>query len=192
MLPLPRGKVRETGTSFSECAPATVISVPPRHGESKETHPPRSRSLLVTKEETIKKRRHRALQPRGGGRSGCLNVVLFHLLRKEAFLKRFYLFIHERHTHTQRQRHRQREKQAPCREPDVRLDPRSPGSCPGLKTDAKPLSHPGISERRLLKGRAPWFPKSQLGLLYWHLFLRHNLGEKTRPFQLRQKARKES
>ena len=30
-------------------------------------------------------------------------------------------------------RHRQREKQAPCREPDVGLDPRSPGSGPGLK-----------------------------------------------------------
>ena len=28
---------------------------------------------------------------------------------------------------------RQREKQAPCREPDVGLDPRSPGSGPGLK-----------------------------------------------------------
>ena len=25
------------------------------------------------------------------------------------------------------------EKQAPCREPDVGLDPGSPGSCPGLK-----------------------------------------------------------
>ena len=24
-------------------------------------------------------------------------------------------------------------KQAPCREPDLGLDPRSPGSCPGLK-----------------------------------------------------------
>ena len=43
-----------------------------------------------------------------------------------------------------RERHRQREKQAPHREPDVGLDPRSPGSCPGLKADAKPLSHPGI------------------------------------------------
>ena len=30
-------------------------------------------------------------------------------------------------------RHRQREKQAPCREPDVGLDPESPGSHPGLK-----------------------------------------------------------
>ena len=32
----------------------------------------------------------------------------------------------------ERQRHRQREKQAPCREPDVGLDLRSPGSGPGL------------------------------------------------------------
>ena len=47
------------------------------------------------------------------------------------FFLRFYLFIHE--THRERQRHRQREKQAPCREPDVGLDPGSSGSCPGLK-----------------------------------------------------------
>ena len=33
----------------------------------------------------------------------------------------------------ERQTHRQREKQAPCREPDVGLDPGSPGSCPELK-----------------------------------------------------------
>ena len=33
----------------------------------------------------------------------------------------------------ERQRHRQREKQAPCREPDTGIDPRSPGSPPGLK-----------------------------------------------------------
>ena len=33
----------------------------------------------------------------------------------------------------ERQRHRQREKQAPCREPYVGLDARSPGSGPGLK-----------------------------------------------------------
>ena len=38
-----------------------------------------------------------------------------------------------KHTHTQRQRHRQREKQAPCREPDVGLDPGSPGSHPRLQ-----------------------------------------------------------
>ena len=27
---------------------------------------------------------------------------------------------------------------------DVGLDPRTPGSCPGSKAGAKPLSHPGI------------------------------------------------
>ena len=44
----------------------------------------------------------------------------------------------------ERQRHRQREKQAPCREPDVGLDPRSPGSRPEPKADAQLLSHPGV------------------------------------------------
>ena len=33
----------------------------------------------------------------------------------------------------ERQRHRQRKKQAPCRKPDVGLDPGSPGSGPGLQ-----------------------------------------------------------
>ena len=33
-----------------------------------------------------------------------------------------------RDTERERQRHRQREKQAPCREPDVGLDPRTQGS----------------------------------------------------------------
>ena len=53
------------------------------------------------------------------------------------------LFIHETHTHTERQRHRQREKQAPCKEPDAGLNPRTLGSRPELKADAQPLSHPG-------------------------------------------------
>ena len=39
---------------------------------------------------------------------------------------------------------RQREKQAPYWEPEVGLDPRTPGSHPGPKAGAKPLSHPGI------------------------------------------------
>ena len=43
----------------------------------------------------------------------------------------------------QRQRQRQREKQAPCREPDMGLDPGSPGSHPGLKAGTKLLSHLG-------------------------------------------------
>ena len=49
------------------------------------------------------------------------------------------LFIHER----QRQRHRQKEKQAPCRESNLGLDPRTPGSQPEPEADAQPLSHPG-------------------------------------------------
>ena len=57
---------------------------------------------------------------------------------------RLYLFMRETHTRTQRQRHRQKEKQAPRREPDVGLDPRTPGSRPEPKADAQPLSHPAI------------------------------------------------
>ena len=49
----------------------------------------------------------------------------------------------ERERERERQRHRQREE-APRREPDVGLDPRSPASCPGRKAGPKPLSHPGI------------------------------------------------
>ena len=57
---------------------------------------------------------------------------------------RFYLFIRD----TQREaEHRQGEKQAPCRETDVGLDSRTPGSCPGLKAGAQPLSHPGIPDQ---------------------------------------------
>ena len=69
------------------------------------------------------------------------------------FLKNI-LFIHERERgreggreggrERETQRNRQREKQTSCREPDVGLDPRTPGSRPGPKAGAKPLSHPGI------------------------------------------------
>ena len=44
----------------------------------------------------------------------------------------------------ERERDRRREKQAPCWEPDVGLDPGSPGSHPGPKAGAKPQRHPGI------------------------------------------------
>ena len=57
------------------------------------------------------------------------------------FLKIFNLFIHERHGKRERQRHSQREKQAPCKEPDVGLDPGTPGSHPEPKADTQPLSH---------------------------------------------------
>ncbi|CAK7308501.1 hypothetical protein VULLAG_LOCUS14038 [Vulpes lagopus] len=49
-----------------------------------------------------------------------------------------------RDTQRERQRHRQREKQAPHREPDVGLDPGTPGSRPELKADTELLSHPGV------------------------------------------------
>ena len=44
------------------------------------------------------------------------------------FLSRFYLFIYERHRNREAERHRWREKKAPCMEPDVGLNPRTPGS----------------------------------------------------------------
>ena len=56
-----------------------------------------------------------------------------------------------RDTGRERQRHRQRQKQAPYREPDVGLDPWTPGSCPGPKADTQPLSHPGVSKNRVSK-----------------------------------------
>ena len=59
-------------------------------------------------------------------------TVCFMMIIEVQFFKNFiYLFM--RDTERESQRHRQREKQAPCREPDVGLDPRSPGSGPGLK-----------------------------------------------------------
>ena len=54
----------------------------------------------------------------------------------------------------QRQRHRQREKQAPCKEPDVGLEPGNPGSHPEPKAGAQLLSHAGIPESLTV---LPWF-----------------------------------
>ena len=61
-------------------------------------------------------------------------LAIFISDRLDFFKDFIYLFIKERQR--ERQRHRQREKQAPCREPDVGLDPRTPGSQPELKADA--------------------------------------------------------
>ena len=49
------------------------------------------------------------------------------------FFKILFIYSWETQRERERQRHKQREKQAPCREPDMGLDPRSPGSGPGLK-----------------------------------------------------------
>ena len=62
------------------------------------------------------------------------------MFRKLFFFK-IYLLMIDIDIERERQRHRQREKQA---EPDVELDPGTPGSHPRPKAGAKPLSHPGI------------------------------------------------
>ena len=59
------------------------------------------------------------------------------------FFLKIYLFMIDREKERERQRHR-RKKQASCQEPDEGLDPGTPGSCPGPKAGAEPLSHPGI------------------------------------------------
>ena len=46
----------------------------------------------------------------------------------------------------ERQRHRQREKEASHREPDVGLDPGTPGSHPGPKAGAKTAEPPRDSQ----------------------------------------------
>ena len=43
-----------------------------------------------------------------------------------------------------------REKQAPCREPDMGLDPGSPGSRPGLKAGTKPAEPPRLPDTQEL------------------------------------------
>ena len=48
------------------------------------------------------------------------------------------------------------------RQPDVGLDPRTPGSCPELKAGAKPPSHPGIPRRLLLMKVLATTPKSNV------------------------------
>ena len=52
-----------------------------------------------------------------------------------------YLFM--RDTEREKEREPETQAEAPCREPDVGLDPRTPGSCPEPKADAQPLSYPG-------------------------------------------------
>ena len=44
------------------------------------------------------------------------------------FVLKDFINLFMKDTQRERQRHRQREKQASCREPDVGLDPRTPGS----------------------------------------------------------------
>ena len=63
-----------------------------------------------------------------------LDFVYVTLLFRILFLKKYIFFIYSWETQRERQRHRQREKQAPFKELDVGLDPRSPGSHPEPQT----------------------------------------------------------
>ena len=78
------------------------------------------------------------------------------------FLKDFIcLFMTDRERKRERQRHRQGEKQAPCREPDVGLDPGSPGSH-RAEGGAKPLGHPGCPLEPFVTRIAQWHQEHPL------------------------------
>ena len=80
-----------------------------------------------------------------GSMFSCLLPHLWQQLNYQYFFKDFiYLFM--RDMERERQRHRQREKQALCREPDLGLNPRTPGSRPEPKADAQQLSHPCVPQ----------------------------------------------
>ena len=68
-------------------------------------------------------------------------LILLILGNMESSFLRFYLFMRD----TDR-KHRHREKQVPHGETNVGLDPRTLGSLSEPKTDAQPLSHPGVPE----------------------------------------------
>ena len=77
-------------------------------------------------------------------------------IQSQTFLfVRLYLFIHERHRERGRDIGRQRKKQALCEEPDVKLNPRTPGSWPEPKADAQSLSHPGAPSQTFLTSGDP-------------------------------------
>ena len=54
------------------------------------------------------------------------------------------------------------EKQAPCPEPDVGLNPGTPGSCPGPKAGVKLLSHPGVPFNSFSNPNFPFTPHCSL------------------------------
>ena len=68
-----------------------------------------------------------------------VNCVCLRFSRVTGFFLRFYLFICQRERkHTDRGRGRGRGRgrsRLPAEEPDVELDPRTPGSCPEPKAD---------------------------------------------------------
>ena len=67
--------------------------------------------------------------------------------RRNTFFKKDFIYLFGRDTERERQRHRQREKQAPCGDPEVGLNPRTPESRPEPKADAQALSHLCVPRR---------------------------------------------
>ena len=58
---------------------------------------------------------------------------------------------------TQREREAEGEAGSMHWEPDMGFDPGSPVSCPGPKTGAKPLGHPGIPSKKFKAVKANWW-----------------------------------
>ena len=81
------------------------------------------------------------------------------------FLSFFFFFFLTHERDRERQRHRQREEQAPCREPDVGLGPRTPRSHPEPKAVAQPLSPSGVpSFKNIFPGG--FLPSSPFPMFY--------------------------
>ena len=95
----------------------------------------------------------------------------------------FFKFIYSWERERERQRHRQREKQAPCGEPDVGLDPGSPGS-PGLCPNWLPL-HPFSCRRARVHTNFPIYhlaPPSPLFIWFLGLAVAHIVLLKKKKF----------
>ena len=58
-----------------------------------------------------------------------------------------FLFFYDSHAEREAETQAEGEAGSMHREPDVGLDPGSPGSRPGPKAGTKPLRYPGIPER---------------------------------------------
>ena len=63
----------------------------------------------------------------------CVLQTLQVIKISDRIFKKDFIYLFMRNTERERQRHRQREKWAPCREPNMGLDSRTPGSHPGQK-----------------------------------------------------------
>ena len=60
------------------------------------------------------------------------------------FIYLLFKFIYDSHREREAETQAEGEAGSMHREPDVGIDPGSPGSRPGPKAGAKPLRHPGI------------------------------------------------